>query len=56
MPTYTFKCEQCQIEVEQHFSVYSNATIWCQPCQIPMTKQFSAPSIHFKGDGWGKSK
>lgn len=56
MPVYVFKCENCQIEVEQTFSVYTNATIWCQPCQIPMSKQFTAPAVHFKGKGWGSDK
>lgn len=56
MPVYTFKCESCKVEVEQQFSVYTNATVWCQPCQIPMEKQFTAPAVHFKGKGWGSDK
>lgn len=56
MPTYDFKCPECQVSIEQSFSVYSNATIWCSDCQIPMEKQFTSPGVIFKGDGWaGKS-
>ena len=54
MPIYTFKCEQCESILEQQFSVYMNATVWCETCEQPMVKQFTAPAIHFKGTGWGK--
>jgi putative FmdB family regulatory protein len=53
MPVYIFKCDSCNAELEQSFSVYTNATVWCEACKEPMTKQFTAPAIHFKGDGWG---
>lgn len=53
MPTYEFKCPKCLVTVEQEFSVYSNASMWCQPCQTQMEKQFTAPGIIFKGTGWG---
>jgi putative FmdB family regulatory protein len=54
MPVYMFKCERCSVEIEQEFSIYTNATFWCEVCKEPMVKQFAAPAIHFKGTGWGK--
>lgn len=57
MPTYEFKCPKCLITVEQQFSVYSNATMWCSDCKMPMDKQFASVNVIFKGDGWAsKSK
>ena len=56
MPTYEFKCNKCQMTLEQVFSVYTNATMWCETCKLPMEKQFASVNVIFKGDGWGGSK
>ena len=52
MPTYDFVCPNCQISVEIVSSVSEQASPKCD-CGQMMIKQFSAPGIIFKGNGWG---
>lgn len=57
MPTYEFKCPQCEITVDKSFDVYSNHSMFCEDCGVKMAKVFSSPGVIFKGDGWaGKKK
>lgn len=56
MPIYSFKCLNCYLEIEREFKVNDNHDVRCSDCQAYMYKQFTAPAIHFKGDGWGGSK
>ena len=57
LPTYEFKCPQCEITVDKSFAVYSNHSMFCEDCGVKMAKVFSSPGVIFKGDGWaGKSK
>ena len=52
MPTYEFKCPQCNEVEELKTSVYSNHTVFCNDCGVDMEKQFISPAIIFKGEGW----
>jgi putative FmdB family regulatory protein len=53
MPTYEYKCRVCEdIVVVQH-SINDSPTVVCGKCQAKRVKVFSAPSIEFKGTGWG---
>lgn len=56
MPTYDFKCEECNFVFERKVNLDELA--YCDDCDKPATKLFSptkAPAI-FKGTGWaGKS-
>lgn len=53
MPKYDFRCEPCDNPVEVHMTFDSLEKPLCQMCGLPMTKEFTPPSIHFKGGGWG---
>ena len=57
MPTYEYKCPNCEITVDRSYAVYSNHTEFCEDCGVKMAKVFSPVGVIFKGDGWaGKSK
>jgi putative FmdB family regulatory protein len=53
-PTYQYRCDRCGGSSEQMRS-YSDSEIapMCGDCLISMSRVYSAPSIQFKGDGWG---
>lgn len=55
MPTYTFMCPICNMQVEQTFSVYTNHTVFCEKCKVEMDKTFSPPAVIFKGTGFYKT-
>jgi len=54
MPSYLYRCDQCGAELEMSHPVrtHGDAAPWC--CSYRMMRVFSAPSIIFKGTGWGK--
>ena len=56
MPTYEYKCPNCEITVDRSYAVYSNHTEFCEDCGVKMAKVFSPVGVIFKGDGWGGSK
>lgn len=51
MPVYDFECKTCNKLVEQT----ENIPMPCSTCGIVMTRIWTAPSIQFKGTGWGGS-
>lgn len=53
MPTYEYICE-CGYQ-ESIMRGYDEAEkeYKCPDCGINMTRLWTAPSIHFKGGGWG---
>jgi putative FmdB family regulatory protein len=53
MPKYDFKCNECGSVVEHTLAYGENYGVVCNQCGGTMQKIFSAPSIHFKGGGWG---
>lgn len=55
MPSYDYKCEFCQTQVELALPV-DHEVPECAGCRGKLKRLWSAVPIHFKGDGWaGKS-
>lgn len=59
MPTYEFICPRCQATVALQYSIH--ATPPAPQCPMPvcgarMQRNYTAPGVSFKGDGWGKDK
>lgn len=53
MALYDYKCPDCkQIHTVEH-SVNETPLIECEACNLIMNKVFSAPTVTFKGGGWG---
>lgn len=54
MPSYDFKCPVC-LSVKPVFAKYDEELRVpnCDGCMIPMSRDWSSPAIHFKGNGWG---
>lgn len=55
MPTYDFKCEQCQNTFELNLSFDNKDMQYCEDCEKPLVRIYAAVPAHFKGTGWGKS-
>lgn len=57
MPTYLFRCDQCDFTMEKTF-LLAAAIIEpaCLSCDRLMRRIYSAPGVSFKGTGWGKDK
>ena len=53
MPRYDYKCAQCG-EIQQLTIPYDarDSELGCPFCEGRMMRQLSAPSVHFKGEGW----
>ena len=54
MPSYLYRCDQCGVELEMNHPVKTHGDSAPLCCSYPMNRVFSAPSIVFKGTGWGK--
>ena len=54
MPTYNFKCDECNITVEEVVSVGDNSDVLCGNCGSKMKKIFTACNFILKGGGWAK--
>ena len=53
MPTYDYKCPQCDTLIECFHSMNENPKITCEKCHIVMTRMIGKGSgVHFKGEGW----
>jgi len=56
-PIYDFKCTVCSSPKPVSASFDEEIrTPMCDSCQVPMARDYTAPGIIFKGDGWGGSK
>jgi putative FmdB family regulatory protein len=53
-PIYQYRCDRCGATFDQKRS-FSDSEIapMCGDCLISMSRVYSAPSVTFKGDGWG---
>jgi putative FmdB family regulatory protein len=53
MPTYEFKCPDCEKVVQEvrSFDDYNKECL-CESCKIPMNKVFSIGVIKFNGGGF----
>jgi putative FmdB family regulatory protein len=56
MPVYDYLCTACDHRADIIHGINDPAPNFCPSCgaEGTMRKQFSAPSIHFKGSGWAK--
>jgi len=55
MPTYHFRCDGCEKQIDQKMSFGSTEVPKCEACKAPMKKFIVAPHVHFKGDGFYKN-
>jgi putative FmdB family regulatory protein len=54
MATYDYKCAMCDLVAPITHSVNETPLVECQLCGKKMRKLFTAPTVKFKGSGWGK--
>jgi putative FmdB family regulatory protein len=56
MPVYDYLCTACDHRADILHGINDPGPNFCPSCgaEGTMRKQFSAPSIHFKGSGWAK--
>ncbi len=56
MPIYDYICTACDHRSDILHGINDPGPKFCPSCgrEGTMRKQFSAPSIHFKGSGWAK--
>lgn len=55
MPTYHFRCPQCQKEIEMKLPFGSAERPACPDCKTPTEKYIVPPAIQFKGTGFYKT-
>ncbi len=55
MPTYHFRCPQCQKEIEMKLPFGSAERPPCPDCKTPTEKYIVPPAIQFKGSGFYKT-
>ena len=52
---YEYKCTKCNATISVERSIHEEAsTPMCFDCHESMDRVWSAPTISFKGTGWGK--
>ena len=52
---YDYKCSKCSSTLSVERSIHEEAsTPLCFDCHQTMERVWSAPTISFKGTGWGK--
>jgi len=57
MPTYKYQCEPCESTLTRVASVSEESKApKCAKCGNDMSRIFSAPSLTFKGSGWGSDR
>jgi len=57
MATYNYKCEICNATVSVSNPISEEIkTPKCLACKEDMTRVFNAPSLSFKGTGWGSDR
>ncbi len=56
MPLYDYVCTACDHRADILHGINDPGPNFCPSCgaEGTMRKQFSAPSIHFKGSGWAR--
>src|SRR5512140_533425 len=56
MPVYDYLCTACDHRADILHGINDPGPNFCPSCgaEGTMRKQFSAPTIHFKGSGWAK--
>lgn len=57
MPTYQFKCEECNSEISHLIPLNTSLNApKCPDCKKDMIRVYGAISVAFRGSGWGSSK
>jgi putative FmdB family regulatory protein len=57
MPTYKYQCEPCESIFTKVAAISEESkTPKCIKCGNDMDRIFSAPSLTFKGSGWGSDR
>lgn len=54
MPTYEYKCNVCQQNVELVQKMSEKVAPTCETCNVVMEPQLAASAFQLKGDGWAK--
>jgi len=56
MPIYDYLCSACDHRADILHGINDLGPLFCPSCgaEGSMRKQFSAPTIHYKGSGWAK--
>ncbi|NMC54360.1 MAG: zinc ribbon domain-containing protein [Chloroflexi bacterium] len=53
MPVYAFVCSECGARFEQRRSFQEgDSTVTCPNGHVNVRREYSAPSVVFKGSGW----
>ena len=52
MPTYDFKCDDCELETEIVRSMKDTSDVLCEKCSKPMRQVISGGGFILKGEGW----
>ena len=53
MPTYVYRCQADQSQIEMYQSLEDSSIPNCPVCSQQMSKQYQATPAHFRGTGWG---
>jgi putative FmdB family regulatory protein len=56
MPTYNYKCKQCNDTLSVTHLIGDTPTVICGKCGYDRVKVFSAPATTFPGSGWGSDR
>ena len=56
MPTYDFKCEECETTFELSLSFDNKDMQYCEDCEKPLVRIYAPVAAIFRGTGWGSSK
>jgi putative FmdB family regulatory protein len=52
---YDYRCPDCNTDITVERKITDEVlTPSCFDCHIPMIRKWDAPTITFKGTGWGK--
>jgi len=56
VPIYDYTCSACGRRTEFIHGIYESSPKFCPACgaEDTLRKDFSMPSVHFKGSGWAK--
>jgi putative FmdB family regulatory protein len=53
MALYEYICPLCRAVTTVTHSISATHESKCANCKVDLIKKFSAPSVSFKGNGWG---
>jgi putative FmdB family regulatory protein len=56
MPTYTYKCKNCDLSIDEIHSIKEDPEILCGNCGTRMERIISGCNFVLKGGGWGRDQ